>query len=89
MKKCLYDELKLIIEDYKSSSDFLSLHNNITIMEFDYYIINKYSLFIVHDNYDFDMQAKMLDKLEYTLPSIKRIFAKPIIPFVISSSHLW
>ena len=79
MKKCLYDELKLIIEDYKSSSDFLSLHNNITIMEFDYYIINKYSLFIVHDNYDFDMQAKMLDKLEYTLPSIKRIFAKPII----------
>ena len=47
MKKCLYDELKLIIEDYKSSSDFLSLHNNITIMEFDYYIINKYSLFIV------------------------------------------
>ena len=60
MKKCLYDELKLIIEDYKSSSDFLSLHNNITIMEFDYYIINKYSLFIVHDNYYFDMQAKIL-----------------------------
>lgn len=72
-------EIAQITKDYKIFSNFEANYNMITIPEFDYAVVNNLSLFVVHDNYDFDSLDQMIKKIDYVMPSIKRIFAKPII----------
>lgn len=72
-------EIAQITKDYKIFSNFEANYNMITIPEFDYAVVNNLSLFVVYDNYDFDSLDQMIQKIDYVMPSIKRIFAKPII----------
>lgn len=77
--KNLLEELNEISNDYEGAYSFVSSNNNITISEFEYYSINKFSLFLIHENYDFTLLNNNLKLIENVLPSIKRIFVKPII----------
>lgn len=79
MNKLELLEIAAINNDYNNFISFLESYNNVTIPEFDYYLINKLSLFMVHENFSFDDLDQMISKINYVLPSIKRIFARPII----------
>lgn len=79
MNKLELLEIAAINNDYNNFISFLESYNNVTIPEFDYYLINKLSLFMVHENFSFDDLDLMISKINYVLPSIKRIFARPII----------
>ena len=79
MNKLELLEIAAINNDYNNFISFLESYNNVTIPEFDYYLINKLSLFMVHENFSFDDLDQMISKINYVLQSIKRIFARPII----------
>lgn len=75
----LHFEFQQIINDYDAIPEFLENYKELSIIEFNYYTVNNLSLFLVHEDIDFDNIEEVLNKFEFTLPSIKRIFAKPII----------
>mgnify|MGYP001094932450 FL=1 len=50
MNKLELLEIAAINNDYNNFISFLESYNNVTIPEFDYYLINKLSLFMVHEN---------------------------------------
>ena len=79
MKKKVVEELNEIYSDYTSLPAFIRDYNKISLINFDYYIVNKFSLFVINENFDFESLEQIIEKMENTLPSIKRIFAKPII----------
>lgn len=57
------------------------IHENpvMTYIEFDHYIIQDMTLFSIDPNFDFDRLRKTIQEIQKSLPSIKRIFNKPII----------
>lgn len=60
-------------------SDFLSAHPQLSMMEFEYDLIHKLTLFTVKPSLDFAALSKRLDEIALALPALKRIFAKPQI----------
>lgn len=80
--KNILEELSEISNDYVSAYSFTTNNNNISVSEFEYYSINKFSLFLIHENFDFELLNDNLKNIESTLPSIKRIFIKPIIHLI-------
>lgn len=72
-------ELNSIKDNYREFRDFINTYNNLSIPEFDYFVINKISLFLLHNDFSFESLEEMIEKIEYVLPSIKRIFVRPII----------
>ena len=48
-------------------------------IEFDYYIAHDLTLFFIEPNVNFDTISSTLELIKKALPSIKRIFSKPII----------
>ena len=67
---------------YKDSIRFLNEFNNITYPEFDYYSVHDLNLFSSFEDINLDDIEEEIKKIEKTLPSMKRIFAKPIIHLI-------
>lgn len=67
---------------YKDSIRFLNEYNNITYPEFDYYSVHNLNLFSSFEDVNLNDIEEEVNKIEKTLPSIKRIFAKPIIHLI-------
>ena len=70
MNKLELLEIAAINNDYNNFISFLESYNNVTIPEFDYYLINKLSLFMVHENFSFDNLDQMISKINYVLPDL-------------------
>ncbi len=90
MSEKLYnaDAASSFYEDYSAIAAFVRTDNNITYQQFDAKILNKVNLFALPENFDFDALNQCLDMIIKTLPSIKRIFAKPITHITTSSEIL-
>ena len=73
------EELQEIICDYNSINKFITCYKNIDFIKFDYYTSQKVSLFLVHENIDFNVISSTLDFISKYLKSIICIFEKPII----------
>ena len=67
---------------YKDSLRFLNEYNNITYPEFDYYSVHSLNLFSSFEDINLAGIEEELSKIEKVLPSMKRIFAKPIIHLI-------
>ena len=67
---------------YKDSVRFLNQFNNITYPEFDYYSVHSLNLFSSFDDINLEEIELNINRIESILPSIKRIFAKPIIHLI-------
>lgn len=65
---------------YKPFNDYIVSLDNISILDFDYQTGNNIILFLSSSNtLDIDEVARIKSVIAKTMPSIKRIFAKPII----------
>jgi len=71
-----YAHLKSVL---KSIGGFIDQHQSINYMEFDYYTTHGITLFYVEPTFNFELLKESINKVTLTLPSIKRIFAKPIV----------
>ncbi len=67
---------------YKDSLRFLRDYNNITYPEFDYYSVHSLNLFSSFEDVNLRDIEIEVSKIEKVLPSMKRIFAKPIIHLI-------
>ncbi len=67
---------------YQDSLRFLSEHNGITYPEFDYDSVHSLNLFSSFEDIDLYEIDKEVEQIEKVLPSMKRIFAKPIIHLI-------
>ncbi len=67
---------------YSDSLRFLNEYNNITYPEFDYYSVHSLNLFSSFEDINLKGIEEELSRIEKVLPSIKRIFAKPIIHLI-------
>ncbi len=67
---------------YKDSLRFLRDYNNITYPEFDYYSVHSLNLFSSFEDINLNDIEQEISKIEKVLPSMKRIFAKPIIHLI-------
>ncbi len=67
---------------YQDSLRFLSEHNGITYPEFDYDSVHSLNLFSSFEDIDLTEIDKEVENMEKVLPSMKRIFAKPIIHLI-------
>ena len=66
-------------QEYADIERFIRTHSSFTYEQFDSFVLNDITLFdIPKDEYFKDIEG-MLDEILKTLPSIKRIFAKPLI----------
>lgn len=83
METQLYN--KHLEEYYRLSSllvnmnSFVKKHPSLTYIDFDYYTVHDLTLFIVEPNFSFESLIDTLNKINAILPTVKRIFAKPII----------
>ncbi len=59
--------------------NFCNNHKTFTYIEFDYYTANELTLFYVDPNFDFDLLKDIIEQIRNVIPSMKRIFSKPII----------
>jgi predicted RNA-binding Zn-ribbon protein involved in translation (DUF1610 family) len=67
---------------YKDSLRFLREYNHITYPEFDYYSVHNLNLFASFEDINLEEIDHQITLIEQILPSMKRIFAKPIIHLV-------
>lgn len=67
---------------YKDSLRFLKEYNYITYPEFDYFSVHNLNLFSSFEDINLDEIELEIKKIEKVLPSMKRIFAKPIIHLI-------
>lgn len=67
---------------YQDSLRFLNEHNNISYPEFDYDSVHSLNLFSSFEDIDLNEIDKEVKQMEKVLPSMKRIFAKPIIHLI-------
>lgn len=66
-------------DDYAPLLEYAKANNHIRYSDFDAHTVGQINLFALRENFDFAALGEVLDKIEKTLPPIKRIFAKPII----------
>ncbi len=78
-KDILNDELIDIYLDYFNIEQFILNHNKIKYVDFDYYVVNDFSLFINFPDVDFEFIEKKINKIFKTLKAINNIFAKPLL----------
>lgn len=63
----------------KDIQTFTTKHENVTYIEFDYYVVRDMTLFSVDPDFDFGRLKNTIHQIRKSTPSIKRIFSKPII----------
>ncbi len=80
-----YYRLASLLEDINA---FVGKHPSMTYIEFDYSVARDITLFTVEPNLDFNELENMIYLIKKALPSIKRIFNKPIIILKDSSDVL-
>ena len=66
-------------QEYANIETFIRAHSSFTYGEFDGYVLNDISLFDVPGDEQFSAIEKELDEILKALPSIRRIFARPLI----------
>lgn len=71
-----YHHLDNVLSSIRS---FVIEHPKPTILEFDYYTSHNLTLFFVEPNFDFNKLQQIIYDINKIMPSIKRIFSKPII----------
>ncbi len=83
MKMNTYD---LQIEEYNRLSsllegihDFTKKHQNVSYIEFDYYVVHDMILFSIEPDFDFKKLDQTIQNIKKSTPAVKRIFKKPII----------
>lgn len=73
------EELSHLETVLDSIKNFIDRHETLTYIEFDYYTTQEMTLFYVEPDFDFLKFKDKLEEFNRVLPSIKRIFSKPII----------
>jgi len=63
----------------KDIQTFVEKHENVTYIEFDYYVVRDITLFSVDPDFDFERLKNTIHQIRKSTPSMKRIFSKPII----------
>lgn len=58
---------------------FVKKHQQLTYIEFDYYVVHDMTLFSIEPDFDFDKLDHMIQRIRKTSSAVKRIFSKPII----------
>src|SRR5574344_2268868 len=71
-----YHHLDIVLSSIRS---FVVEHPKPTILEFDYFCSHNLTLFYMEPNFDFQKIKDVIDEINKVMPSIKRIFSKPII----------
>lgn len=74
-----HDEYLHLQTVLNSINTFVAEHPITGYIEFDYYIAHDLTLFFIEPNVNFDTISSTLELIKKALPSIKRIFSKPII----------
>ena len=65
---------------YRPLNEFLKEHKKISFLEFDYQTGNNINLFLSSANsVNIDEVYSIFEKINRTIPSIERIFKKPVI----------
>jgi hypothetical protein len=75
-------DLDLLNEWYDSFGWFVTKYNLVYLSELDYYITKNLNLYAVYEQVDFTEIKVATDKIKACLPSIGRIFSKPIIHLI-------
>ena len=65
-------------DDYAGIAGFAEKYSGVSYREFDSHLLKRVNLFALPEYYDFDALLAVLGRIISTLPSIKRIFARPI-----------
>lgn len=73
-----YEQEQELFDDYTAFLQYAREYNHIPYAKFDEHTISRINLFALRENYDFSALEDRLNRILATLPSIKRIFAKPI-----------
>jgi len=63
----------------KNIQTFVEKHENVTYIEFDYYVVRDMTLFSIDPDFDFDRLKNIIHNIRKSTSAIKRIFSKPII----------
>ena len=73
------DKIYEASKHYEIIQTFTKKYNNITYLEFDYHVVHNLTLFAIDFDFDFDKLKYVTDRINRVLPSIKRIFSKPVL----------
>jgi len=71
-----YNRLSSLLEGIRS---FIHKHQNVSYIEFDYYVVHDMILFSIEPDFDFDKLEQAIQQIKKSSSAIKRIFKKPII----------
>ncbi|MFA6586443.1 MAG: zinc ribbon domain-containing protein [Bacilli bacterium] len=71
-----YAHLEALLKD---TNRFVLSHPVLSFIDFDYYTVHDLTLFSVEPDFDYVCFERTIRRIDKTLPSMKRIFAKPII----------
>ena len=71
-----YSHLETLLDDINR---FVNRHSQLNYIDFDYYAVHDLTLFSVEPDFDFQAFEKNITRISKAVPSIKRIFSKPII----------
>ena len=66
-------------DDYKAFGEFVRSYPSLSYIQFDAYVTEKLDLFTLPEGFDFDRLSDDLDMISAALPSMIRIFERPII----------
>jgi len=75
----LYEAYERYANLMNDVNEFVKTHRFMSFMEFDSYISHEITLFSIDPNLDFEQLERSIQKIKKSLPSLKRIFQKPII----------
>lgn len=73
------EELNRLSSLLEGINNFIDKHQNVTYIEFDYYVVHDMILFSIEPDFDFDKLDLLVQHIKQSLPAVKRIFKKPII----------
>lgn len=73
------EEFKRFSSLLANIEDFVTHHEPLTYLEFDYYVVHHMTLFSIEPDFDFETLEITIQQIRKALPAIKRIFSKPII----------
>ncbi len=71
-----YNRFSSLLENIQN---FSKKHEEVSYIEFDYYVVHDMILFSIEPDFDFEKLENLIFHLKKALPAIKRIFKKPII----------
>ncbi len=78
------DELTLssIFKEYEVIKEFSKTYNKMNFVQFDYHIVHHFNLFSIKPDLDFYQLEQTIDYITKFLPTIKKIFSKPLIHLI-------